>query len=76
MGKLFIRGAKFGKIVEAAGRTLTGKQGENLYFIGDHGPRTDVICKIKGFHLVLLVFLSKFAPLRLSFLKITAILDL
>ena len=31
MGKLFTRRARFGKTVEAAGRTLIGKQGEDLF---------------------------------------------
>ena len=52
------------KTVEAAGRTLIGKQGEDFFFFGDHGPRTNVISKIRGFHLV---FYSNFAPLRLIF---------
>ena len=30
-GKLFTRRARFGKTVKAAGRTLIGKQGENLF---------------------------------------------
>ena len=30
--KIFTRRAKFGKTVEAAGRTLSGKQGEDLFF--------------------------------------------
>ena len=72
MGKLFTRRARFGKTVEAAGRTLIEKQGEDLFF-GDHGPRTNVISKIKGSHLV---FYSNVVPLRLIFLKITAIHDL
>ena len=61
MGKLFTQRARFGKTVEAAGRTLIGKQGEDLFF-RDHGPRTNVISKMKGFHLV---FYSNFASLRL-----------
>ena len=76
MGKLFTRRARFGKTVEAAGRTLIGKQGEDLLiflFFGDHSPRKNVIFKIHGFHLV---FHFNFAPLRLIFLKITAIRDL
>ena len=72
MGDYFTRRVRFGKTVEAAGRTLIGKQGEDLFF-GDHGPRTNVISKIKGFHLV---FYSNFAPLKLILLKITAIHDL
>ena len=32
VGKLFTRRARFGKTVEAAGRTLIGKQGEDLFF--------------------------------------------
>ena len=43
MGNHFTRRARFGKTVEAAGRTLIGKQGEELFFFGDHGPRTNVI---------------------------------
>ena len=65
---LYLRGeqsfhtkARFGKTVEAAGRTLIGKQGEDLFF-GDHGPRTNVISKIRSFHLV---FHSNFAQLWL-----------
>ena len=79
VGKLFTRRARFGKTVEAAGRTLIGKQGEDLFiylfvfFFGDHSPRTNVISKIKDFHLV---FHFNFAPLRLIVLKITAICDL
>ena len=72
MGKLFTRRARFEKTVEAAGRTLIGKQGEDFLF-GDHGPRTNVISRMKGFHLV---FYFNFAPLRLILLKIIAILDL
>ena len=72
MEKLFTGKDRFGKTVEAAGRTLIGKQGEDFSF-RDHGPRTNVISKIKGFHLV---FYSRFAPLRLILLKITAIHDL
>ena len=67
VGKLFKRRARFGKTVEAAGRTLIGKQGEDLslfFFFGDHSRRTNVISKIKGFHLV---FHFNFAPLRLIF---------
>ena len=60
----FTRRARFGKTVEAAGRTLIGKQGEDLFSFGDHGPRTNVISKMRGFHLV---FYSNFAPLRLIF---------
>ena len=63
VGNYFTRRARFGKTVEAAGRTLIGKQGEDLFF-GDHGPRTNVISKIRGFHLV---FYSNFAPLSLIF---------
>ena len=59
----FTRRAIFGKTVEAAGRTLIGKQGEDLFF-GDHGPCTNVISKIRDFQLV---FYSNFAPLRLIF---------
>ena len=72
LGKLFTRRAKFGKTVGAAGRMLIGKQGEDLFFffLGDHSPSTNVIAKIKGFHLV---FHFNYAPLRLIFLKITAI---
>ena len=72
VGKLFTRRARFGKAVEAAGRTLIGKQGEDFFF-RDHGPRTNVISKMKGFHLV---FYSNFALLRLISLKITATDDL
>ena len=75
VGKLFTRKARFGKTVEAAGSTLIGKQGEDL-FLGDHGPRTNVISKIKGFQPVFLVLYSNFAPLKLISLKITAIHDL
>ena len=32
VGKLFTRRARFGKTVEAAGRTLIGKPGEDLFF--------------------------------------------
>ena len=32
MGKLFLQKAKFGKTVEAEGRTLIEKQGEDLFF--------------------------------------------
>ena len=60
VGNYFTRRARFGKTVEAAGRTLIGKQGEDFFF-GDHGPSTNVIFKIRGFHLV---FSSNFAPLR------------
>ena len=75
VGKLFTRRARFGKTVDTAGRTLIGKQGEDLFFffLGDHGPRTNVISKIKVFHLV---FYSNFAPVKLIVLKITAIHDL
>ena len=44
MGELFTRRARFGKTIEAAGRTLIGKHGEDLFF-ADHGPRTNVISK-------------------------------
>ena len=64
VGNYFTRRARFGKTAEAAGRTLIGKQGEDLFLFGDHVPRTNVISKIKGFHLV---FYSRFAPLRLIF---------
>ena len=78
VGKLFTRRARLRKTVEAAGRTLIGKQGKDLsifffFFFGDHSPRTNVTSKIQGFHLV---FHFNFAPLRLIFLKITAIRDL
>ena len=33
VGKLFTRRARFAKTVEAAGRTLIGKQGEDLFFL-------------------------------------------
>ena len=72
VGNYVTRRARFGKTVETAGRTLIGKQGEDLFF-GDHGPRTNVISKIRGFHLV---FYFNFTPLRLILLKITAIHDL
>ena len=72
MGKLFTRRDRFGKTVEAAGRTLIGKQGEDFFF-RNHGPRANVISNMKGFYLV---FYSKFAPLRLILLIITAIHDL
>ena len=49
VGNYFTRRARFGKTGEAAGRTLIGKQGEDLLFFGDHVPRTNVISKIKGF---------------------------
>ena len=65
MGKLFTRRAKLGKTVEAAGRTLIGKHGKDLFF-GDHSPRANVISKIKRFHLV---FRFNFAPLRFVFFK-------
>ena len=64
VGYNFTRRARFGKTVEAAGRTLIGKQGEDPFFFGDHGPRPNVISQIRGFHLV---FYSNFAPLRLIF---------
>ena len=64
VGKLFTRRVRFGKAVEAAGRTLIEKQGEDLFFFGDHDPRANVISKKRGFHLV---FYSNFAPLRLIF---------
>ena len=73
---LSTRKASFGKTVEASGRTLIGKQGEDLFFFGDNGPRTNVISKIRGSHLVFNVFYSNFAPLRLIFLKTTANHDL
>ena len=72
MGKLFTRRARFGKTVEAAGCTLIGKQVEDFFFT-NHGPRANVISNMKGFHLV---FYSKFAPLRLILLIITAIHNL
>ena len=45
VGNYFTRRARFGKTVEASGRTLIGKQGEDLFFLeitvriifGDHG---------------------------------------
>ena len=52
------------KLLKPRGRTLIGKQGEDLLFLGDHGPHTNVISNIRGFHLV---FHSNFAPLRLIF---------
>ena len=52
--------------MEAAGRTLIGKATTILFFFGDHGPRTNVISKVKGFRLV---FHFNFEPLRLIFLK-------
>ena len=64
VGNYFTRRARFGKTVEVAGRTLIGKQGEDLFFFGDHGPHTSVIFKIRGFHLV---FYSNFALLKLIF---------
>ena len=68
MGKLFTRRARFKETVDAAGRTLIRKQGEDFFsFFGDHGPRSNVISKVKGFRLVFLVFYSNFAPLRLIF---------
>ena len=76
MGKLFTRKARFGNTVEAVGRTLIGKQGEDLLLFfegGNHCPSTNVISNIKGFHLL---FHFTFASLRLIFLKITAIRDL
>ena len=33
VGNYFTQRARFGKIVEAAGRTLIGKQGEDLFFL-------------------------------------------
>ena len=65
MGKFLTRRAKFGKSVETVGRTLIGTQGEDFFF-GDHSPGTNVISKVKGFHLV---FHFNFAPLRLIFFK-------
>ena len=74
MGKRFTRRARFRKPVEAAGRTLMGKQGEDLFsFFVLEIRVTNVISKIKGFHLV---FHFSFAPLKLIFLKTTAIRDL
>ena len=55
VGKLFTQSAKFGKTVEAVGRNLIEKRGKDLFF-GNLGPRTNVISKTKGFHLVFLVF--------------------
>ena len=63
VGKLFTRRATFGKTFEAAGRMLIGNLGEDLSFFW----------RSQGFHLV---FHFNFAPLRLIFLKITAIRDL
>ena len=68
VGKLFTRRARFGKTVEAAGRTLIGKQGEDLFF-GDHGPRTNVIYKRKGFHLVFSCFLFQFCTVEAYFFE-------
>ena len=68
MGKLIPQRARFVKTVEAAGRTVIEKQGEDPFlflFFGDYGPRTNVISKIKGVHFVFLVFYSNFTPLRL-----------
>ena len=59
VGKLFTQRAIFGKTNEAAGRTLIGKLGE-IFFLGDYGPRTNVISKIKVFYLVFPVFYSNF----------------
>ena len=72
VGNYFTRRARFGKTVEAAGRTLMGKQGED-HFFGDRGLRTNVISKIRGFHLF---FLFQFCTVEAYFLKITAIHDL
>ena len=72
VGKLFKRRARFGKTVDAAGRTLIGKQGENLFFFfffRDHGPRTNVISKIIDFHLVFLVFLFHFCIVETYFFE-------
>ena len=69
MGNYFTRRARFGKTVEAAGRTLIGKQGEDLFFLeitvriifGDH-----------GLSLKITVFLFQFCTVEAYCLKITA----
>ena len=63
-GQLFHTKGQIWKTVEAAGRTLIEKQGEDLFFFENHGPHTNVFSKIRGFHLL---FYSNFAPLRLIF---------
>ena len=75
VGKLFTRRARFEKIVEAAGRTLIGKQGKDLSF---WRSRSTLECDLPNirFSPCFLVFYSNFAPLRLIFLKITVIHDL
>ena len=70
VGKLFTRRTRFEKTVEAAGRTLIGKQGEPLIFFGDHDPRANAISKKRGFHLV---FLFQLCTFQAYFLKIIAI---
>ena len=58
VSKLFTRRARFGETVEAAGRMLIEKQGEELFF-GDHGPHANVISEIEGFHLVFIPILYR-----------------
>ena len=63
MGKLFTRRARFGKTVEAAGRTLTGKQGEVLFFLRS---RSTYECDLQNKRFSSR-FYSNFAPLRFIF---------
>ena len=77
VGKLVAQRARFGKTVEAAGRTLIEKRGEHLFmffsfFFRDHSSRANVISKMR-FSLRFLVFHFSFGPMRLIFLKIIAI---
>ena len=73
VGNYFTRRARFGKTVEAAGRTLIGKQDEDLFFFWR--SRSTYDCDLQNKRLSPR-FLFQFCTVEAYFLKITAIHDL
>ena len=74
VGKLFTRRARFGKTVEAAGRTLIGKQGADLFLFFLRSQST-YECDLQNKRFSPR-FSFQFCTVEAYFLKITAIRDL
>ena len=72
MGNYFTRRASLGKTVEAAGRTLIVKQGEDLFF---WRSQSTYKCDLQNRRFSPR-FLFEFCTVEAYFLKITAIYDL
>ena len=75
VGNYFTRRARFGKTVEAAGRTLIGKQGEDLFFLEFWRSRSTYECDLQNKRFSPR-FLFQFCTAETYFFKIIAIHDL